>query len=302
MKRFSILLALMLLAGPTFAKGEGRGYLGVMIHSVDNIGEGSKQNGIYIESVLHGSGAEAAGLKPKDRVLSLNSFAIRDMDDLEAQLKVTRPGDTVDLVVLRSGRQESFRVVLGGPSDMKQQFKVDRGEYLVQLQEAPPRMGIQLQELGPQLSRFFEVDGGALITSVSEGSAAQHAGLRAGDIILELAGHTITSKNDVSTALAGRKEGQTVEIAVQSRGRLEVLAVILEEAMEDEKMIAFLVQGRLQRPSDRDSRMTPLEATGSWTTEVLQEQNSAETLQLKIYKLEQELKRLTEQLRRQGND
>ena len=302
MKRFSILLALMLLAGPTFANGEGRGYLGVMISAVDNIGEGSKQNGIYIESVLHGSGAEAAGLKPKDRVLSLNSFAIRDMDDLEAQLKVTRPGDTVDVVVLRSGRQESFQVVLGGPSDMKRQFKLDRGKYLVELQAAPPRMGMQLQELGPQLSRFFEVDGGVLITSVSEGSAAQHAGLRAGDIILELAGHTITIKNDVSTALAGRKEGQTVEIAVQSRGRLEVLAITLEEAMDDEKMIAFLVQGRVQRPSDNDSRMTQLEVPGSWSLKLMQEENRADTIQLKIYKLEQELKRLNEQLEREAND
>ena len=121
MKRFCILLALMLVTGLAFADGEGRvffgddegrGYLGVTITTVNNIDEGSDQNGVYISGISHGSGAEAAGLKAKDRIVSINGHRVETMDDLEAQLKISRPGDAVDVIHgwFRHAFQELFGI------------------------------------------------------------------------------------------------------------------------------------------------------------------------------------------------
>lgn len=296
MKRFCILLALILLTGLAFGAGEGRGYLGVTIAAVNNIDEGSDQNGVYISSVSHGSGAEAAGLKAKDRIVSINGHPVQVMDDLEAQLTITRPGDAVDVVVLRRGREEGFQVILGKRSDARAEFEFKRGKFLVELKEPRARLGVQSQTLSPQLAEFFEVDHGVLVTDIAEGSAAQAAGLRAGDIILEMGGHTIADTSDIFAALDGRDPGQTVEVTLQSRGRLEVLAVTLDEAMDGNKMAAFNVM------LTKQSGTLQLEVPGSWTLELERPDDSTEAIRLKIFKLEQELERLSKQLERQGND
>ena len=298
MKRFCILLALMLVTSLAFADGEGRGYLGVTIAAVNNIDEGSDQNGVYISGISHGSGAEAAGLKAKDRIVSINGHRVEVMDDLEAQLKITRPGDAIDVVVLRAGREEGFQVVLGKRSDDRAKFEFKKGKFLVELKEPRARLGVQSQTLSPQLAGFFEVDHGVLLTDIAEGSAAQAAGLRAGDIILELAGHTIADNSDIFAALDGRNPGEAVEITLQSRGRLEVLAITLDEAMDKQKMAAFNV--RLTKESA--SKTMQLEVPGSWTLELEKPDDSTEAIRLKIFKLEQELERLSKQLERQGND
>ncbi len=307
MKRFCILLALMLATGLALADGEGnvffrddqgRGYLGVTIAAVNNIDEGSDHNGIYISSVSHGSGAEAAGLKAKDRIVSINGHPVQVMDDLEAQLKLTRPGDAIDVVVLRGRREEGFQVVLGKRSDARAEFEFKRGKFLVELKEPRARLGVQSRMLSSQLAEFFEVDHGVLVTDIAEGSAAQVAGLRAGDIILELAGHTIAHNSDIFAALDGRNPGETIEITMQSRGRLEVLGITLDEAMDKQKMAAFNV--RLTKESA--SKTMQLEVPGSWTLEFEKPDDSTEAIRLKIFKLEQELERLSKQLERQGND
>ena len=309
MKRFCILLALILVTGLAFADGEdraffgadeGRGYLGVTITSVNNIDEGSNQNGVYISDVSHGSGAEAAGLKAKDRIVSINGQRVEIMDDLEAQLEITRPGDAIDVVVLRAGREEGFQVVLGGRSDARMKFKFDKGKYLVELKEPRARLGVQSQTLSPQLAEFFEVDHGVLVTDIAEGSAAQAAGLRAGDIILEVGGHTIADNTDIFAALDGRNPGESVEVTLQSRDRLEVLALTLDEAMDTQKMAAFNVM--LSGVGNSASKTLQLEVPGSATFEFAKSEDSADAIRLKIHKLEQELERLQEQLERQGND
>lgn len=298
MKRFCILLALMLVTGLAFADGEGRGYLGVTITTVENVDEGSEQDGVYISGISHGSGAESAGLKAKDRIVSINGHRVEIMDDLEAQLKISRPGDAVDVVVLRGGREEGFQVILGERSEDRAKFEFGKRKYLVELKEPRARLGVQSQTLSLQLAEFFEVDHGVLLTDIAEGSAAQTAGLRAGDIILEVAGHTIADTSDIFAALDGRNPGETVEVTMQSRGRLEVLAVTLDEAMDRHKMAAFNVMLTKQSAS----KTMQLEVPGSATFEFRKSEDSAEAIRAKIHKLEQELERLSKQLERQGND
>jgi serine protease DegQ len=79
------------------------------------------------------------------------------------------------------------------------------------------------------------VDEGALVQAVSEGSPAAGAGLREGDVIVELGGETIRTVEDLFAAIRTRDPGQAVELTIVRDGERRKLEVTL---------------GRLPSPND----------------------------------------------------
>ena len=69
--------------------------------------------GAIITEVQAGTGAEAAGLMVDDVVISIDGVIVQGIDDLAAQVRAHRPGDTVTLVLLRDGVEMSLDVILG---------------------------------------------------------------------------------------------------------------------------------------------------------------------------------------------
>ena len=91
----------------------------------------------------------------------------------------------------------------------------------------PGRLGVTLQELTGQLSQYFGVSDGVLVTSVDEGSAASAAGLKAGDVITKVNGEASTSitelrrrlsasTGDVTLTFTRDKREQTVTVKMES--------------------------------------------------------------------------------------
>lgn len=70
---------------------------------------------------------------------------------------------------------------------------------------------------------------GVYIVSVDEGSAAEKAGLEAGDLFVSVDGKAVTSTSDVTGALEGRSAGDTVEVQVVRDGRVVSVTVTLQE-------------------------------------------------------------------------
>ena len=77
------------------------------------------------------------------------------------------------------------------------------------------RLGVRLQGLTPQLAEYFGLSrpAGALISWVEEGSPAQKAGLKAGDIILSVGGERVEDPSDTTRTIARKPAGE-VEIVV----------------------------------------------------------------------------------------
>jgi S1-C subfamily serine protease len=63
------------------------------------------------------------------------------------------------------------------------------------------RLGISVTELTRQLADYFGVQDGVLVTSVTDGSAASRAGLKAGDVITSVDGQRVASREDLLRAL-----------------------------------------------------------------------------------------------------
>ena len=106
-------------------------------------------------------------------------------------------------------------------------FLHDDGSSFSYFFNARPRLGIQVMELTDQLARYFKVEDGVLVSSVSSGSAADKAGLHAGDIILKIDGTAVTSSRELVRRVA-RSEARQVTLTVQRDGKPLDVRVQLE--------------------------------------------------------------------------
>ncbi len=99
-----------------------------------------------------------------------------------------------------------------------------RGFHLIGGQR---KLGISYQEISGQLAEYFGVaEGrGVLVSEVEDGGAASKAGLKAGDIIVQLGDEAIEGGRDLRRAVARAEPGQTVTVTVMRNGKKLELAL-----------------------------------------------------------------------------
>lgn len=89
------------------------GFLGV---SGDFVNEGGRAGALIVE-VLPGTAAEEAGIQVDDVIVSVDGVAIQGIDDLAAQVRAHRPGESVEVVLIRDGEEIVYQVTLGQEED-----------------------------------------------------------------------------------------------------------------------------------------------------------------------------------------
>jgi S1-C subfamily serine protease len=92
-------------------------------------------------------------------------------------------------------------------------------------------LGIESESLGSQLAEFFGVKEGVLVRSVLKNSAAEKAGIRAGDVIVKVDGETVTTPHEISSLLRAALRAKKSFPVVVVRDKKEVtLSVTLESS------------------------------------------------------------------------
>jgi serine protease Do len=96
------------------------------------------------------------------------------------------------------------------------------------------RIGVGAQDVDAALARSFKLDRprGALVSSVEPGSPADAAGLRPGDVILEVNDREIDQSADLSNNIADIRPGQQAKLQVWREGKGRDLTVKVEELEE----------------------------------------------------------------------
>ena len=188
-----------------------RGWLGVSIQPIgpdlrQALGLG-EQEGALIADVVKGSPAERSGLRRGDVVIALEGKKVVEPGALSREIAMMRPGSTVELRVVREGRERNLDIKIG---EMPEGAAPGNEDELGAAPRAPGRpqgevvgdLGLALANLTDsarqQLGLTRDVKG-ALITGVASGSIAEEAGLRPGDVIMQV------DRRDVDSGAAARK-------------------------------------------------------------------------------------------------
>lgn len=96
-----------------------------------------------------------------------------------------------------------------------------------------PQLGIQGQTVSDFDRRFYELPRGVLITEVAADRCADLAGIRAGDVIMSLAGRDVSNHQELADALDGCATGQKVKVELYRQETREALSVTV--TIEEEK-------------------------------------------------------------------
>ena len=155
----------------------------------------SLEYGVRIEKILEGSIAETAGLRPGDVVVAINDRPAYSAVRLQHLVREAQGSSTI--AVARNGESLKLDVAFAEP------------------QTGNAVLGVRIQEMTNDLKEAFGSEGkaGVLISQVTDGSAAQQAGLKAGDVIVSLGKDEITSVHDVHAALGGYSPGDKLDMA-----------------------------------------------------------------------------------------
>jgi len=74
---------------------------------------GGSEGGVRLSGVRAGSPAEAAGLKADDILVAIGGMKTPDLQSMTDALRAHKPGDTVELEILRDGKPVTLTATLG---------------------------------------------------------------------------------------------------------------------------------------------------------------------------------------------
>lgn len=179
-----------------------RGYLGVNIQNITpDLAKALKikeRKGALVADVIPGSPADKAGIKRGDVILAYNNKQVEDSHDLPPIVAATPEGESATVTLARNGKKKDVAVKIGELSSAE-------GSSESPGHTAQGKWGLMLEDFDSRSTRGSDrtVDHGVLIGGVQPGSPADLAGLRRGDIILEVNQTPVNSVNDVKKRIAG---------------------------------------------------------------------------------------------------
>ena len=194
-----------------------RGYLGVNIQSLTpelakslNLQD---KKGALIADVAADGPAAKAGLKRGDVIVAFNGQEVADSHALPALVAVAPVDQQATVTVIRNGDTLQLPLKVGQlPS-----LRADKAANEPSVQPAREKWGLQLRDLNPQIAGQLHLksDQGVVVVAVQPGSRAADAGVRQGDVILEINQLPVSSIADLTAKINGSKAKDQLLLLVQ---------------------------------------------------------------------------------------
>jgi serine protease Do len=212
----------------TIFTNASRSYLGIGVADVTDdrakaLGLKDAQ-GVEVTSVTDESPAAKAGIKQGDVILDYNGQRVDGGAQFVRMVQETPVGRKAEMQVWRSGAKQSVTATIGSRQNnfalVLPNSAMPPQPPHIMIPDTPHDMfswrstalGVETESLNSQLAEFFGVKEGVLVRSVNKGSAAETAGLKAGDIITKIDGQAVSSPRNITSLL--RRSDKNVTLTV----------------------------------------------------------------------------------------
>jgi serine protease Do len=199
------------------------------------------ERGVVVSRVTSDSPAAKAGLKEKDVITEVNGQRVEGSAQFRRMIHEIPPGRSAQLTVWRDGRAQTLSATLGKAEEGTRVWtnKAAPGTFAFRLPDVTeipgipsmdfdfdngimvtpgihPRLGIDAEDISGQLGAYFGApDGeGVLVRNVDPGSAAEKAGLKAGDVITSFNGERIHSLGDLRRKIIAKSDEKPAKLGV----------------------------------------------------------------------------------------
>ncbi|MBI1851680.1 MAG: PDZ domain-containing protein [Planctomycetes bacterium] len=225
------------------AAAEDRAWLGITVAALEDEQRGQNEIpagvGIRVDSVEPGSPAAKAKLRAGDIIVQLDNDEVKGVDGLLTLVQGHKPGDEVKIWYFRGSHKRTANATLASVSDRtakverreetpreetkatkkeaeeKHEHKAEaKGESEATKASGPGFLGVMVQPLSEDRRKELEIEtaAGVEIQSIVPGSPAEKAGLKSGDVILEVNGSSVGDAAELVAKIGSMKAGDKVEI------------------------------------------------------------------------------------------
>jgi serine protease Do len=201
-----------------------------------------EERGVEITRVEDDSPAAKGGLKVGDVVLEYNGQRVESVAQFIRMVHETPAGREVKLAISRSGATQTValktaarKTMLGKDATVIEIPRIELPD--IRMSDVPRAYmswrssvaGIEAESLDSQLAEYFGVKEGVLVRSVVRGSAADKAGLRAGDVIVKVDDTRVTTPREIASGVRAAATRKTVQLQIVRERREQSLSLAIED-------------------------------------------------------------------------
>jgi serine protease Do len=192
-----------------------RGYIGINFTGLDaeqakRLGV-SEINGLYVNEVIPGSGADKGGLKEGDIITKVDGTQILSPSDLQERIGRLGPGDKVQLTYLRDGKSSVTAVTLKGEDSVKTANSGSNGA-------ASKNLGASFAPLSDVLKKKYKINAGVVVSSIKPGGFFDQLDVSQGTVITSINGRQITKVEDIESAISSGRNNMATINAISPDG------------------------------------------------------------------------------------
>jgi serine protease Do len=230
--------------GRVLSSANGSSFLGVGIQEID--AERAKalklkeEAGVEVTRVDADSPAEKAGVKPGDVITEYQGQRVEGIDQFSRMVRETPAGRDVKIRLIRNGNNQTITVRVGSrPSGLFSDGFGNipqPGDFRLRIPDVPrpyigwrsSMLGVEAEALDGQLAEYFGVKQGVLVRSIVKDSAAEKAGIKAGDVIVRVDGNAVSTPSDLSSRIRVLR-GKSASVVLMREHKETTVTVMISD-------------------------------------------------------------------------
>ena len=172
--------------------------------------------GIYVNGIIEGGAAEAAGLKVNDVIIKVDAAGVASTSELQEQVSKHRPGDKVNITFVRDGKEKTLLVELKNLDGNTNVVVAGTANGTATGTAAGTVFGSKMEALSAQDKQTYNIDSGVKITEVGAGRF-KDIGILKGFIVTTVNGKKVNNASEIRTATANERTLNSIE-GIQANG------------------------------------------------------------------------------------